>query len=168
MRTALIILIAIVSSGCISADYKSGNYWVLEEKNLKLNKKSPTQCMSNKIETNGATSSSSQIIAPYFIPVFYLSEKPSKEIIVTIKNKTCPEFSIKSDREDNLAYTAFSLSSGHCDIHIPQPKRAEKISIQELNSESDCGNVTITLVKKGFFCVRQTQFGGSPSCEKAL
>ena len=168
MRTAIILLMAITSSGCISADYKSGDYWMLEEKNSSLNNKTPAQCTSNKIETNGATSSSSQVIAPYFIPMFYLSEKPDKEIIITIKNQTCPELPINSDREGNLAYTARHLSSGHCNIYIPQPKRAEKITIKALYSKSDCGSFTVALVKKGFFCVRQTQFGGSPSCEKAL
>jgi hypothetical protein len=168
VRATSIILMAILSSGCISADYKSGSYWVIDEKNSTFNSQAQTQCANNKIRTNGATSSSSQIIAPYFIPMFYLSEKPDKEIIITIENQSCPNLSIKSDKENGLAYTARHLNSGHCNIHIPQPAHAEKITIQVLNSKIDCENHTITLVKNGFFCVRQTQFGGSPSCEKAL
>ena len=168
MRIALIILIAITLSGCISADYKSGNYWVLDEKSPTINNTAPEQCARNKIETNGAISSSSQIIAPYFIPMFYLSQNPDKEIVVTIENQTCPELSVKTDNKDSLPYAAHNLDSGHCRINIPQPRRAEKIMIHTLNSKSDCENYAITLVKKSFFCVRQTQFGGSQSCEKAL
>ena len=168
MRTVSIILMAILSSGCISADYKSGSYWVIDEKNSTINSQAQTQCANNIIETNGATSSSSQIIAPYFIPIFYLSEKPDKEIIITIESQACPELTIKTDKENDLAYTARHLNSGHCNIHIPQPTHAEKITIQTLNSRSDCESHTITLIKEGFFCVRQTQFGGSPSCEKVL
>jgi hypothetical protein len=168
VRIALIILIAITAGGCISADYKSGNYWVLDEKSPTFNKTVPEQCASNKIKTNGATSSSSQIVAPYFIPIFHLSGKPDKEIIVTIENQICPELSIKTDSKDDLAYTAHSLNSEHCRIYIAQPKRADRIIIQTLNSKIDCEDYTVTLVKKSFFCVRQTEFGGSPSCEKAL
>jgi len=168
VRTALIILIAITSSGCISADYKSGNYWVLDEKSPTFNKIIPEQCAINKIKTNGATSSSSQIIAPYFIPMFYLSGKPDKEIIVTIENQTCPELSIKADGKDDLAYTTHSPKSEYCRIYIAQPKRADRVIVQTLNSKGDCEDYTVTLVKKSFFCVRQTEFGGSPSCEKAL
>ena len=168
MRIALITLLAITASGCISADYKSGNYWVLDEKSPTFNKAVPEQCASNKIKTNGATSSSSQIIAPYFIPIFHLSGKPDKEIIVTIENQICPELSIKTDSKDDLAYTAHSLNSEHCRIYIAQPKRADRIIIQTLNSKIDCEDYTVTLVKKSFFCVRQTEFGGSPGCEKSL
>lgn len=168
VRIALIILIAITLSGCISADYKSGKYWVLDEKSPTTNNTAASQCAKNKIGTNGATSSSSQIIAPYFIPLFYLSQNPDKEIVVTIENQTCPELSIKADNEENLPYTAHNLNSGHCRIDIPQPRRTEKIIIQTLNSKSKCENYAVILVKKSFFCVRQTQFGGSPSCKKAL
>lgn len=168
MRIALIILIAITASGCISADYKSGDYWVLDEKNPTFNKAIPEQCASNKIKTNGAIATSSQIIAPYFIPLFYLSQKPDKEIIVILENKNCPELSIKSDDDSVLAYTANSLSSEHCHVYITQPKHANKITINTLNPKHDCENLTINLVKKSFFCVRQTEFGGSPDCEKAL
>lgn len=168
MRIALIILIAITASGCISADYKSGSYWVLDEKSPTFNKTVPGQCASNKIKTNGATASSSQIIAPYFIPIFHLSEKPDKEIVVTIESQTCPELHVETDNKDDLAYTANSLDSGNCRIYIAQPKRAERITIQTLNSKTDCEDYTVTLVKKSFFCVRQTEFGGSPSCGKAL
>lgn len=168
MRIALTILIAFTASGCISADYKSGSYWVLDEKSPTLNKITPEQCTSNKIKTNGATASSSQIIAPYFIPLFHLSEAPDKEIIITIENQTCPELSVKADNKDNLAYTAHFLNSGHCRISIAQPKQAERITIQTLSSKSDCEDYTVTLVKKSFFCVRQTEFGGSPSCKKNL
>ncbi|MDP2747188.1 hypothetical protein, partial [Pseudomonas sp.] len=41
VRIALIILIAITASGCISADYKSGSYWVLDEKSPTFNKTVP-------------------------------------------------------------------------------------------------------------------------------
>lgn len=168
VRTILITIMAILSSGCISADYKSGSYWVVDEKNSTLNNQTQTKCTSNKLETNSATSSSSQIIAPYFIPMFYLSEKPDKEIIITIEGQACPKLSIKSDKENDLTYTTRHLNNGNCNIHIPQPTRTEKITIQALSSQSDCESHTITLVKKGFFCIRQTQLGGSPSCEKAL
>lgn len=168
MRTILIIIMAMLSSGCISADYKFGSYWVVDEKSSKLNNQAQTECARNKIETNAATSSSSQIIAPYFIPLFYLSGITDKEIIIKIESLACPELSIRSDKENDLAYTTHHLNSGYCNIHIPQPTRTEKITIQALNSQSDCEANTITLVKKGFFCIRQTQFGGSPSCEKTL
>ena len=168
MRIALIILIAITTSGCISADYKSGSYWVLDENSPTFNKTTPEQCTSNKIKTNGATASSSQIIAPYFIPLFHLSGMPDKEIIITIENQTCPELSVSAESKDNPAYTAHSLNSEHCRISIAQPKQAERIIIKTLSSKSDCEGYTMTLVKKNFFCVRQTAFGGSPSCKKNL
>ncbi|UNG17868.1 hypothetical protein [Stutzerimonas zhaodongensis] len=168
MRIYLIILIPIIVSGCISADYKSGNYRVLEEQSTDPIENANAQCPTNKIRTNGATASSSQIIAPYFIPLFHLSQKPDKEIIVTIENKNCPDLSIKSDDKGALAYTANSLNSEHCYIYITQPKHANKITINASNPKHDCENFTIQLVKKSFFCVRQTEFGGSPGCEKSL
>lgn len=168
VRIALAIFMIIALSGCISADYKSGNYWVIDEKSSTTNNAAPTQCAKNKMKTNGATSSSSQIIAPYFIPLFYLSQNPDKEIVVTIENQTCPELSIKTDNKENLPYTAHNLNSGHCRIDIPQPRHADKIIIQALNPKSKCEKHAAILIKKSFFCVRQTQFGGSPDCKKAL
>lgn len=168
VRIALIILMAITASGCISADYKYGDYWVLDEKGQKFDKAVTEQCASNKIKTNGATATSSQIIAPYFIPLFYLSQKSDKKIVVTLENKNCPSLSIKSDDKNVLAYTADSLNSEHCHIYITQPKHANRITINTLNPKYDCEKFTINLVKKSFFCVRQTEFGGSPGCEKSL
>ena len=168
MRIALIISIVITASGCISADYKSGSYWVLEEQSPKVARTIDTQCANSKIHTNGSIASSSQIIAPYFIPLFYLSEKPDKKLIVTIDNQECPELSIKDHEGNSLPYTTESLKSKYCKIYIVQPKRTDKIIIQTMNSKSPCGSHTIPLIKKSFFCIRQTEFGGSPGCERAL
>ena len=168
MRIALIILMAITTSGCISADYKSGSYWVLDEKSQSFNNSTTKQCESMEIKTNNAIASSNQITAPYFIPLFHLSGYKDKEIIITIKNQSCPNFLIMADSNINLPYTADSSNSEHCRIRIAQPKHADRITIKALNPEVECGGYTVALVKKSFFCVRQTKFGGSTSCKKAL
>ncbi|WP_218548132.1 hypothetical protein [Pseudomonas sp. sia0905] len=168
MRIAFIILMAITTSGCISADYKSGSYWVLDEKSQPLNNSTTEQCESTEIKTNNAIASSSQIIAPYFIPLFHLSGYKDKEIIITIKNQSCPNFLITADGNINLPYTASSTNSEHCKIRIAQPKHADRITIKALNPKIECDEYTVALVKKSFFCVRQTKFGGSTSCKKAL
>lgn len=168
MGIALIILVAITTSGCISADYKSGSYWVLDEKSQSLNNSTAEQCKNTEIKTNNAIASSSQIIAPYFIPLFNLSGYKDKEIIITIKNQSCPGFLIMADSNGNLPYTASSTNSEYCKIRIAQPRHADRITIKALNPEVECGGYTVALVKKSFFCVRQTKFGGSSSCKKAL
>lgn len=168
MCMALIIFMAITTSGCISADYKSGSYWVLDEKKQSLNSSAAEQCESAEIKTNNAVASSSQIIAPYFIPLFHLSGYKDKEITITIKNQSCPGFLVMADSNINLPYTASSTNSEYCKVRIAQPKHADRITIKALNPEVECGGYTVALVKKSFFCVRQTKFGGSSSCKKAL
>ena len=168
MRIALIIFMTITTSGCISTDYKSGSYWVLDEKSQAPNNSTTEQCESTKIKTNNAIASSSQIIAPYFIPLFRLSAYQDKEIIITIENQSCPDFLIMADSNINLPYIASSTNREYCRIRITQPKHAARITIKALNPKVECGDYTVALVKKSFFCIRQTKFGGSSSCKKAL
>lgn len=183
MKLVLMFFSVFIISGC--ADYKTGYYWEPGGANWKSYNKGVhyagteayIQCNDNQLKLQLFRTEGGQIIAPFFIPIFKITEATENDVYLHLTypnaKKICQEvekenFNIKINGKSSKNY---SIKPGfridECTLHIETEDGVrDSISLDIEEEVFGCDVGDIFFQEKKYFCIKPTELGGSKHCVK--
>ncbi len=182
-RMVLCLALALSLGGCI--DYKWGHDWKADSLggwqdastgNYDQGTSFKLACGAEPLYVKVTSASSHHLMSLLFIPLVpagtgddnHLAIQASHPSLATCTSAAQNPLLIKLDNRviGTIGY-ASSSKAGSCQLRLDARElQGERVSIEVNQAVLPCAVAPLTLKKNGFFCLRQTQFGGSAPCER--
>lgn len=182
-RMALCLALALSLGGCI--DYKWGHDWKADslggwqdasKGRYEQGTSFKLACGPEPLYVKVTSAPSHHLMSLLFIPLVPAATGDDNHLSINARYPSLSACSsaaqnplvIKLDNRviSNIGYVAGN-QAGSCELRLDERElQGERVSIEVNQAVLPCAVAPLTLKKNSFFCLRQTQYGGSKPCNR--